>query len=239
MSKRFIVTNHEFINTGGGIMVSVFSVYDTVDNVTRYVLCNEEGFALQTVNTVTMDAHDIVSDEMMDSIIVGNWTWDMLTSEPSHGQHLFTEEEFELYKFCQFEYYRRYCKYFNTTVNLSLEDLPFEMHNQLSFDYITWLIEEGQLVETDGYKAIINSRYTPPAPDYSPREDLERQLQEIKDFRKWFNDLVGPQADEEDIQKLYGTFITISVAGNSVKIPFDAVTCNNIDTVLKQAIEEW
>ena len=233
MRKRFIVTNHEFINTGGGIMVSVFSVYDTVDNVTRYVLCNEEGFALQTVNTVTMDAHDIVSDEMMDSIIVGNWTWDMLTSEQQYGHHLFTEEEFKLYKFCQFEYYKVYCKYFNTTVNLGLEDLPFEMYNQLSFDYITWLIEEGQLVETDGYKVIISSCYTPPAPDHSPWEDKqEKLLTEIKDFTQWYSNLTCDTLMTAD-------YITIAVAGDSVKIPLHAESYEMLKRFLKDIIENW
>jgi hypothetical protein len=242
MEKRFIVTDHNYLNTGGNCMVSIFAVYDTQENVSRWVIANEEGFSLQTADTISNCDFQMDCDEIMDKVLLGNWNWSALTTEPCWDQHLFEDDEWELYKYCQFEFYKKDCKYFNNKVRLAVNELPNDLYRKLSDEYVSWANDTGSGCLTDGYDVFMDDNYEPEyfePEDYNPHDDLERQLQEIKNFRKWFNDLIGPKASEEDLQKLYDGYITIAVAGNSVKLPFDAENFTNIDHTLKRAIEEW
>ena len=223
-------------------MVSIFTVYDHTENASRYVIANEEGFNWQTADTVSNSDFTLDNDELIKKVVLGSWTWDALTSEPCWDQHQFEDDEFELFKYCEFEFYKKDCKYFGTKVRLSIDKLPNELYSKLSEDYIRWSHEEGVGCLTDGYEVFMDAGYEPPTnkdDDIGPYDNLAIQLQEIKNFRKWFNDLIGPNATEEKLQELYESFITISVAGNSVKLPFDAENFNNIDTVLERCIEEW
>lgn len=242
MTEKFTVTNHEYINTGGNTMVSIFTVYDHQENLSRYVIANEEGFSLQTIDTITCELADF-SDEMMEKVILCNYAWSVLTTEPCWDQPQFADEDWELFKYCQFAFYKEDCRYFKTKVRLPINELPTALFQEyITADYFEWAKDNDPCVETDGYIVYLNESYEPPVEDTkaeSPSENLDRQLQDIKDFRRWFNDLIGPRASEEDLQKLYEGFITISVAGNSVKLPFDADVFNNVDHVLKRAIEEW
>lgn len=242
MEKRFIVTNHEYMNTGGNCMVSIFAVYDTKENVSRWVIANELGFSYQTADTISNCDFQMDCDEIVDKVVLESHNWDALICDPSYDQHLFEDDEFELYKYCEFEFYKKDCKYFNNRVRLGTNQLPNDLFNRLTPEYIAWANLEGVGCLTDGFDVFMDEGYEQPiikAEDYNPHDDLERQLQEIKNFRKWFNDLLGPNATEEKLQELYEGYITISVAGNSVKLPFDAENFNNIDTVLKRCIEEW
>jgi hypothetical protein len=65
------------------------------------------------------------------------------------------------------------------------------------------------------------------------------KLTQLKKFKEWFDSLIGPDATEESIEQLYETSITITVAGKSIDLCFDAENYNNVDTVLKRAIEEF
>ena len=242
MDKRFIVTDHNYLNTGGNCMVSIFAVYDAQENVSRWVIANEEGFNYQTADTISSELQ-LDSDELIDKIVLGAWQWDALVADPCCDQCQFTEDEFELFKYCEFEFYKKDCKYFNSKVRLATNQLPAELFNKLSPEYIAWANLEGVGCLTDGYDVFMDDNYEPPveekAEECNPHDDLERQLQEIKNFKRWFNDLVGPQASEEDLQKLYDGYITIAVAGNSVKLPFDANVFSNINHTLRRVIEEW
>lgn len=65
------------------------------------------------------------------------------------------------------------------------------------------------------------------------------KLTQLKKFKEWFDSLIGPYATEESIEQLYETSITITVAGKSIDLCFDAENYNNVETVLKRAIEEF
>lgn len=234
MEKRFIVTNHEYLNTGGGCMASVFTVYDSTDNVVRYVCTNDEGFNWQTVDTVTnVDFRCDISNELMDKIIIGHWQWDELTTEPCWDQHLFTDDEFELFKYCEFEFYKKDCMCFGTKVRLMANQLPNELYSKLSEDYIAWSNAEGVGCLTDGYDVFMDSSYEPPVME----DDVE--LQKLKIFRKWLLDLVSENTSEEKMQELYESYITITVAGHSIGLSFDAENYNNVLRVIDRAIEEF
>ena len=225
MNERFAVVNHEFTNTGGNCMVSSFAVYDRQQKVTRYVMVGDEGFSLTTVDIICGEDF-FETDEERDAAVLDSWTFDMLTSEPSYCQPQFTEEEFALYKYCQFEFYKKYCEYFKTNIRLTVDELPGEMYNELGVVAIAWHVENEQLVSTDGYKVY-------PSPYYSERKAaIDRELRQIKDFSSWHEE----QAAREE---LYGDHYMVSFNGRSVKLPYDADTFNAIDDLLKNVIKEW
>lgn len=242
MEKRFIVTDHNYLNTGGNCMVSIFAVYDSTENVSRFVIANELGFNWQTADTVTNCDFHLDNDEMIDKIVLGSWDWEALTTEPSYDQHQFTEEEWELFKYCQFEYIKKDSKYFSIKYRLSVHELPKELYDKLTADYIEWSDREGVGCLTNGYDVFMDDNYEPPAKEVDKeaiRLELDRKLQEMKDFKQWLVDLIGPNTSEEKMQELYDSHITIAVAGNSIKLDFDADTYSNVLTVIERAIEEF
>ena len=210
-------------------MISIFAVYDTVDNVSRFVIANDTGFNWQTADTVTNCDFTLDSDEMIAKIVIGSWNWESLTTEPSFDQHQFTDEEWNLFKYCQFEFLKKDCKYFGTRVRLAVNELPNELYDKLTADYIKWANEEGVGCLTDGYDVFMDDSYEPP-------EIIEPQvLTDMKDFSKWLKDLnYSPVTNE-----LGESYITIAVAGNSVKVPFHADTYELLDHFLDKAIEEY
>lgn len=227
-NERFTVINHDYINTGGNTMVSIFSVYDHTDNVSRYVIANDEGFNWQTADTISNCDFTLDNDEMIKKIVIGSWKWDALTSSPCWDQHQFEDEEWALFKYCQFEFYKEDCKYFGTKVRLSIEELPNDLHSKLSEDYIKWANEEGTGCLTDGYEVYMDADYEPPV-----KEDC-KDLADMKEFYRWFNNL-----QYNDTLRDNTSYITVAVAGNSVKIPFHADTYELLDRFLTKAIEEF
>lgn len=215
-------------------MVSIFAVYDTTDNVSRFVIANEEGFNWQTADTISSELQ-LDSDELIAKIVIGSWKWDALTTEPSYDQYQFTDDEWNLFKYCQFEYYKKDCKYFSTKYRLAVNELPNELYDKLTADYIEWANREGVGCLTDGYDVFMDSSYEPPV---QPCDEAlldnkrERVLQDMKDFSQWLKDL-----NYDPIS--FGSYITVCVAGNSVKIPLHADSYDLLDSFLDRAIEEY
>ena len=222
-------------------MVSIFAVYDSTDNVSRFVIANEEGFNWQTADTISSELQ-LDNDELIKKIVIGSWQWDALVTDPSFDQHLFEDDEWELFKYCQFEFYKKDCKYFNIKVRLSINELPNELYNKLTADYREWADSEGVGALTDGYDVFMDDGYEPSVKEVDRKaiaDELERKLQEMKNFRQWYVNLINKDTTEERMQELYESNITIAVAGNSIKLDFDADTYNNVLTVIDRAIEEF
>lgn len=227
MEKRYVVTNHEYLNTGGNTMVSIFAVYDHKDNVSRFVIANDEGFNWQTADTISSELQ-LDSDELMNKIVLGSWQWDALICDPCWDQHLFDDEEFELFKYCQFEFYKKDCKYFDTKIRVSTNELPTDLFNKLTPEYIAWANLEGVGALTDGYDVYMDDDYEPPV------KEEPRVLTDMKEFYDWYKDLPYDEQLRDTTP-----FITIAVAGNSVKIPFHADTFEQLDCFLTRVIKDF
>lgn len=208
-------------------MVSIFAVYDSTDNVSRFVIANEEGFNWQTADTISSELQ-LDSDELIEKIVLGSWSWDALVTDPSFDMHQFTDEEWKLFKYCQFEFLKKDCKYFSIKVRLGVNELPNELYHKLSADYIEWADREGVGCLTDGFDVFMDDSYEPPVKKDPP------PLREMKEFYKWFNDL-----QYDDVLRDRTSYFTVAVAGNSVKIPFHADTYELFDRLLTKAIEEY
>ena len=234
MEKRFIVTDHNYLNTGGNCMVSIFAVYDSTDNVSRFVIANEEGFSWQTADTISSELQ-LDSDELFNKIVIGSWNWDALVTEPCWDQHQFTEEEWQLFKYCQFEFLKKDCKYFGIKVRLSLNELPTDLLVHLPHEYVLWAEREGVGCLTDGFEVFMDDNYEPPTTHCDEAlldKSRERELQDLKDFSQWLKDL-----NYDPIS--FGSYITVCVAGNSVKIPLHADSYDLLDRFLDKVIEEF
>ena len=231
MEKRFIVTDHNYINTGGNCMASVFTVYDYTNNISRFVVAGDEGFSWQTADTITGELR-LDSDELIKKIVIGSWQWDALVVHPLRNQQ-FTDNEFELFKYCQFEYIKKDCKHFGTKWRIAINELPTELYNKLTDDYRQWAESEGADCLTDGYDVFMDPSYEPPV-----QEDCA-ELKELKDFKKWMENLICEDTSDERLEELYDSYITIAVAGNSIKLMFDAENYNNVLHAIERAIEEF
>lgn len=230
MSERFYVVNQEYVNTGGGCMVYVADVYDQMDNAVRYFICNEEGFNWQTANTVLCEGDWLNDDELLDKIVLGTWNWDALTTEPAPDQHQFDEDEFLLFKDCQLEYIKRSCKYFNSRIRLSVDQLPGELFDKLTPNYIEWLTASESNVVTNGYEIFVHDEYE----EYlriNAKENDSNYQQTVK-FKNWL--------DTVKYEPLEGHhFITITIADKTTHIPFHADSYECLEMFIRDTIKYW
>lgn len=223
-NERFTVIDHNYMNTGGNTMVSIFTVYDRADKATRYVIANELGFNWQTADTVTNPDFTLDSDDMVDEIVLGCWNWEALITDPAPLDHQFEDDEWELFKYCQFEFYKKDCKYFNTKYRLSLNELPQDLFVTLPEPYVRWAEREGCGCLTDGFKLYMDDSYEPPVEE-------EREVPaEVLNFKKFIDDARYEQLTDD---------IIVAVAGRYVKLPLHADSFELLSAFIDKTIQEW
>ena len=223
-NERFIVIHHEYMNTGGNTMVSIFTVYDRSAKATRYVIANELGFNWQTADTVSNCDFTLDNDEMIEEIVLGSWDWNALTTEPAPLDHQFEDDEWELFKYCQFEFLKKDCKYFGTKCRLAINELSVELFNKLPRDYIDWANENDAGCLTDGYDVFLDDNYSPIEDEYG------KQKQEVINFQRRLEELAYEAVDSE---------IIVAVNGQYVKIPLHADSYQLLDEFINKIIKEW
>lgn len=210
-------------------MVSIFTVYDRSAKATRYVIANELGFNWQTADTISNTEFTLDSDDMIEEIVLGSWGWEALTCEPTPLDHLFEDDEFELFKYCQFEFLKKDCKYFGTKCRLAIDELSVELFNKLTQDYIDWANENGVGCLTDGYDVFLDDGYEPPVEIEDPR------LVDVKSFKDYLTDYVR----YVDVENGDVGYITLAVHNDSTKIPLHADSLDLLVSFLDKIIEEW
>ena len=231
-NDKYYVTDHNYFNTGGNCMVSIFTVYDRTINETRFVVANDEGFNYQTADTISC-AEEFDFEEL-EAIILETHNWEALTTEPAPWQHNFADEDWELFKYCQFEFYKKDCQYFKTKVKLPVEWLLPELYTKLAPAAIEWLHANEQDIETDGEHVFMPDAYVS-----WQSEQLDKQLEALKDYKKWLDDLVCDALDAEDIEKYYNCNFKLTFNGREVELPFEARTYQAVSDLLKDVIEDW
>ena len=225
MKKNYFVTDHQYINTGGNCMVSIFSVFDKQQNVTRFIILNEEGVTYQTADTVSGDLQESWEDDY-DSFILWDYTWESLT-EQRLAKYPLDKEMIELMVDCRFEYLKKDCAYFKTPVNVTYDELPQRLLNTLSPECVAWHIENEQLFTTNGYTVGPSDFYRPTT--------VEKERKATTEFMSWLNDMV---CDTDRRESLYDKGIHIEIDDHSVTIPFHADTYASLEALLKVALED-
>lgn len=171
---KYQVLNHEYLNTGGNCMVSIFNVWLEDERRTLAALVNEEGGTLAAVDYVS---HDVDYDESMD---LQTFTVDDLTT----GNHYF-----ELFKYCWMEYVKKDCKYFKTTYHIPLILLNNDLLATITRHYYNWHIENvGDRFESDGYTIYKEDGYKPlPTLDINTEYALRNFKNAFRQLNKQYN----------------------------------------------------
>lgn len=215
-------------------MVSIFTVFDRSVKANRYVVANDEGFNWQTIDNI---GHEPPADLTDDDIYLDYFNWDRLTTEPSPTQVIqrdLTDDEFELFKYCQFEFYKKFCADFKIKVKLPADQLPMELFNTLSQEELDWHKEHECDFATDGYKVYTDELYVSKAD-----REYDSLLQEIKDFSQWFKEL---PADNDFVMGNKGpaySYATLTLGNRAIQLPMHADTYQLIEELLEDVIDQW
>lgn len=222
---RFTVVDVMFENSGGGCMVLVVSVYDDSCNQMRYVLYNEEGGCLTTVDYVfsEIDYHD--------KMVIASFNEEDHEAYYSGTDGLTDGETNELFEYCWQEFIKRYCKHWKTTMCSNYEVIPHALRNQMPAGYTAWLKENGQLIETDGERIIVDDRFKPSAKE-KPQEqaDLEELLEHLN--------ITYSSDTDEDWEKFYEQKITIGFGNRMAVISNTATAYNELCRMIKEILDE-
>ena len=210
---KFQVIGYEYLNTGGNCMVGIHDVWLPDEKKVVYVYTNEEG---STISTVDYIRHALEIDDY-DELVMDYIDWGRATGYETY---------FELYRRCLSDYTKDDCKYFGITRGLPYHLLSDELQKQIDADYIVYCeTEHGGLINTDGHKVVVY-------PDYENTADEDKQLEAIKEFKRWHDTIAG-------VEKYYEEEYTLTFAGRTIKLPFMADVWDAVDRLLERTIEEW
>ena len=143
---NYIVISHNYVNTGGYCMVSVFEVWLLDENRTVFVNVSDEYCTVTTVNYIMGDFEIDDYDKITIAIL----------HYKKSDYRTVTNEYFDLCRYCLFEYLKKDCKYMCYT-----EWLPFAwllpVYQQQISDVERQFVEDefGDCFDTDGYHVIV------------------------------------------------------------------------------------
>lgn len=66
-----------------------------------------------------------------------------------------------------------------------------------------------------------------------------KELAELIEFKRWYDNLINEYTTDDELDQLYESEIEITIAGRTIKLNFDAENYNNLEHLLKRAIEEF
>lgn len=154
-NDKYIVLDHRYMNTGGGCMVSTFTVYTRVGRRTSFINVNDEGCTRTTYDYILFGDFENVS--MSWGYVMADYTWDdfaidsyLATAEP---------EKYELYKYCQFEHYKKTYSVDHCNTPIPVNWLPASLYNTLTTRCAEWHKTNGAFIETNGTKVWPNFHY--------------------------------------------------------------------------------
>ena len=155
---NYNVISHNYVNTGGHCMVSVFEVWLPDENRTVFVNVGEGYSTITTVNHIMSDLEIDNFDKI--TVTTLNYT--------ESDDCTVTNKYFELSRYCLFEYLKKDCKYMGY-----IESLPFvwllPVYQQQISDVERQFVkdEHGGCFDTDGYHVTV------------PTKDGEREVTEV------------------------------------------------------------
>ena len=216
-NKRFKVLNYEYLNTGGNCMVGIFTVWLPALKQTVYALTNEVGCSIVTA--------DYISNELdiddYDEVTIDRCDFDELQPSATY---------FELYRYCLNEYTKSDCRYFGNTYAWPYHLLSDELQSDVPADYQMWCDENNTgCIPTDGERIIAHPDYDI---FYDPHEDLDLQLNTIKDFKDFHDTIAGDEA-------FYSKTYDLTFDGKTIHLPFIADVWDAVNNLLETTIEEW
>lgn len=227
INGKYHVTDEYFENSGGGCYLSVITVYDAQANTTRYVLTNDEGSSLVTVDYAFQEI------EYDDSMTLANCNMSGQIVYNGASPRLIDYDLEELFSYCQLHYIKCHCKKFKTNWRCCVEELPSELKKLMPAGYEDWLIEHGQKVETDGEKIIVDDDFAT-----ETAEDLQytKDLKELSDYMD--EQMILSNDSQEATDKFYAMKATISFGGKVAVLDNSAAVFMALQDAIKYIIEQ-
>lgn len=160
------ILDHQFINSGGGIMVSVFTVWHYGLKQVVFASVDEESFIISTVNDLLYDASDLIDIEGYQQLLNVSYSDLVEGRKPNEYDALVT--------YCRFEYLKKLCVHYKQTVCVPYHQLPTRLKE--SYDTMCFVQDTSVLVETNGYEVLIDN------PDTIKLQQLHRYMTSTVEF---------------------------------------------------------
>lgn len=213
---NYKMLDNTYLNTGGGCMVNITTIFDLTNKKTLYVMINEEGGTLCSADYIRFD----VDYDEVDTI-------DYFSYDTIEPQHCF----FELYQDCWREYAKADFKHFKNYSRVPIKFLPEDLKSQLTSDYIAWCNDESDgCVESNGNNVVIDYNYCPPDPDIIAAKNLLDYMHEA------FADADNSQ---EELDAFYSLQISITVGDKKFDTAMSAAMFTGIEDCLKYFIDQY
>lgn len=234
MTKNYQIISSEYLNTGGHCMVNITDVYNTKSKLMQYVFINEEWMVVSSYDYIRNELPDGMDceDFMIHSIELQHFT-----HEPSFDNHQMNElpeEIVDLLFDCLQLFIREYCKYTKDTFICRLDALPNDLYNQVTREYSHWLAENELDPVTDGYRIIVDPRYTALLEADTPNGHTARDLQQhlTESIKRMNTD------DEEQLEDFYREKLQIIYCDKLFTFDNGADVFNALEEFAKFVISE-
>lgn len=159
-------------------MVNITTVYDSQSKSMRYVFINEEYLVVSSYDYIREELHGAMET---DDFVLLEISQEEFTTEPS-PEYIFKyemdDDTASLLLDCMEAFIKNYVKHNGRNYLTTYDKLPNSLYSQLTEDYKTWLNNNSLLVETDGYKIILNDSYHTRLTVDTPNEKAAKDLQE-------------------------------------------------------------
>lgn len=133
---KFKVISHDYRNTGGNMMVSVFQIYLIKDNRTVFVNCGERSACITTVDYINHFEPEDYDEITLESVDFGS-------DIDNSGYPVIYEDVF---RYCLFEWLKSDCKHYQYRMGVAYDWLPMSVQMLIS-DIQKDFVED----EMDGY----------------------------------------------------------------------------------------
>lgn len=215
--NKWVITDSEFVNTGGNCWVNVSAVWLPQANVTRYAIASSEGCVLSTADYVRSEL------EFNNSMLVDLCEWDALMT---------ADKWLSLWERCRFEFIKEDCRMFRHNVFLASDELPPYLLDQMPAGYKEWLDDSGKLVETNGHTIFVDISWR-----YVTEKD-ELYITELKNLQDYMAEKMRLMDSDETIQYFYDLKASISFGDLIVTLDNSAAVYTALQDAIKYIIDE-
>lgn len=209
------ILEHDYMNTGGGCMVSIFYTLLPDEKKAVFVAVNEEGCTISTTDIIrhSIDTEDwmIVDDVQFEDLLVDN-------------------KYFELYQTCMLEYFKRDCQRYKITQPLKLHLYPQEMIDKLPVGYVKWHeTTVGKYFATNGHEIVLDESWLDDNHQIGAASELIEYMS--AEFDSW------TKTDREEA--FYNKEITIGFGNVTRTFANNAASYQAVLECLKMIIDEY
>lgn len=147
---KYRVISHNYRNTGGNMMVSVFQIYLPKDNRTVFVNCGEHSASMTTVDYINNFEPEDYDEITIESVDFG-------CDIDNSGCPVIYEDVF---RYCMIEWLKSDCKHYQYRMGIAYDWLPMAVQMQISDFQKNFVLDEmDDLFYTDGFHVFV------PTPD--------------------------------------------------------------------------